>query len=91
MIEMVLRDLAAQGVAMDAERFGGAALIAAGMLQDAADEFLLEFGHGFIEQNAALDHHDDQRIQFLFHVYMLRNEAPTEAPPSQSSEWPVIR
>ena len=90
-VEVVLRDFAAQGVAMDAERLGGAALIAAGMFQDAADEFLLELSHGLFEQNAAIDHHTDQRIQFLFHVCMLRNEASQEASPSQSSAWPVMR
>jgi hypothetical protein len=90
-IEVILRDFAAQRVAMDAERFGGAALVSAGMFQNAADEFFLELSHGFIEQNAPLDHHSDQRIQLLFHVCMLRNEASGEASPSQSSAWPVMR
>jgi len=70
--EVVLRDFAAQSIAMNAQRFGGAALIAAGMFQDAANEFLLKFGHGLVEQNATIDHHADQRIQFLFHVCVLR-------------------
>lgn len=91
MVQVVLRDFAAQGVAVDSQRSGGAALIAAGMFEHAADKLFFELGHCFIEQNAALDHHTDQRIQLLFHVCMLRNEASREASPSQSSAWPVMR
>jgi hypothetical protein len=76
---------------MDAQRLGGAALISTGVFQDTADEFLLELDHRFFEQDAALYHHSDQRIQLLFHVCMLRNEASREASPSQSSAWPVTR
>jgi hypothetical protein len=91
LIQVISRDFAAQRVAMDAQRLGGAALVSAGMFENAADEFFLELCHGFIEQNATLDHHSDQRIQLLFHVCMLRNEASGEASPSQSSAWPVMR
>ncbi len=90
-IEMVFGDFAAERVAMNSQSLGGAALVSAGVFQDAPDEFFLEFRHGFFEQNAALDHHSDQRIQLLFHVCMLRNEASGEASPSQSSTWPVMR
>src|SRR5277367_6693698 len=83
-VEVVLRHFAAERVAVDAERFGGAALIAAGMFQHAANEFFLELSQGLFEQNAALDHHAYQRIQLLFHVCMLRNEASGEASPSPS-------
>ena len=48
--------------------FGGAGLIAVGAFQGALDEVLLEFNHGFFEQNAALDHLADQRFQLFFHV-----------------------
>ena len=76
---------------MNAQDFGCAALISAGVFQNAADEFFLEFRNGFFEQYPALDHHSDQRFQLLFHVCMLRNEAPMEASPIQSSAWPVMR
>jgi hypothetical protein len=80
MIEVIFRDFAAQGIAMDSKDLRGAALISLGVFQDAPYEFLLEFRHGFLEQNTALDHHSDQRFQLLFHVCMLRSEAPGESP-----------
>jgi hypothetical protein len=79
---MVRRDLAAEGIAMNSQDLRGAALIAAGVFQNTPDELLLELRHGFFEQDAALDHHSDQRIQLLFHVCMLRNEASREFFPS---------
>jgi len=89
MIQVIFRDFAAQGIAVDAQDLGGPALVSPGMLQDAADKFLLEFCKGFFEQNTALDHHSDQRFQLLFHVCMLRSEAPGKFPQAQSSAWPV--
>ena len=89
MIQMILRDFATQGIAVDAEDFGGTALVSPGVFEDAPDKFLLEFSEGFFEQNSALDHHSDQRFQLLFHVCMLRSEAPGEIPRAQSSAWPV--
>jgi hypothetical protein len=80
MVQMIFRDFAAQRVAVDAQDFGGAALVSSGMLQDTPNEFLLEFREGFFEQNAALDHHSYQRFQLLFHVCMLRSEAPGKSP-----------
>ncbi len=86
---MILRDFATQGIAVDAEDFGGTALVSPGVFEDAPDKFLLKFSEGFFEQNSALDHHSDQRFQLLFHVCMLRSEAPGEIPRAQSSAWPV--
>ena len=77
---MILRDFAAQGVAVDSEDLRGAALISLGVLQDPPDKLLLELRHGFFEQNSTLDHHSDQRFQLLFHLYMLRSEATGNSP-----------
>jgi hypothetical protein len=77
-VEMVFGDLAAQRIAVNSQDFGRATLIATGVFQNAPDEFLLELRHGFFEQNAAIDHHSDQRIQLFFHVCMLRSEASRE-------------
>ena len=92
-VQVVLGDFAAQGIAVDSQRSGGAALIAAGVLEDAADKLLFELGHRFVEQNAALDHHSDQRFQLLFHVCALRSGAPPGSATRwfQSSAWPVMR
>ena len=91
MIQMILRDFAAQGIAVNPQDLGCAALISTGVFQNAADEFFLEFREGLFEQDSALDHHSDQRFQFLFHVCMLRSEAPGKSFPYQSSAWPVMR
>jgi hypothetical protein len=60
MIEFVLGDFAAEGVAMDAQDFRGARLITVGALEDTFDEAFFEFADGLIEKDAALDH---QRYQ----------------------------
>ena len=90
MIQVIFRDFAAQGIAVDAQDLGGSALVSPGVLQDAPDKLLLEFCEGFFEQNSALDHHSDQRFQLLFHVCILRSEALGENPRAQSSAWPVM-
>jgi hypothetical protein len=91
MIQMIFRDFAAQGIAVNSENLGGAALIALGVFQDSPNELFLELCHGFLKQNTALDHHSDQRFQLLFHVCMLRGEAPRKSPRAYSSAWPVMR
>jgi hypothetical protein len=67
-IEFVLGHFAAQGVAVDAEQFGGAGLIAVGALQNAFDEALFKLAHGFIEQNSAFHHLQDQTFELISHV-----------------------
>jgi len=56
MVELVFGDFAAESVAMNAENFRGAGLIAVGALEDAFDEALFEFADGLIEEDAALHH-----------------------------------
>lgn len=74
-IEFVGLDLAAEGVAMNAEEFGGAGLIAISALECALDEFFFEFGDGFLEKDAPFDHHPDERLQLIFHDSTLRATA----------------
>jgi hypothetical protein len=68
MIQFVFGHFAAQGVAVDAEQFGGAGLIAVRALQDAFDEALFELADGFIEQNAAFDHLHYQTFELISHL-----------------------
>jgi hypothetical protein len=56
MIELVLNHFAAQGVAMNTEKFGGARLVAVGAVEYPLDKALFEFAYRFIEQNAPVDH-----------------------------------
>jgi hypothetical protein len=73
-IEFVLPDLAAQGIAVNAENFGGAGLIAVGAVHDALDETLFEFPDGLVKKNAALHHLIDEPFQLIFHDDTLRSK-----------------
>jgi len=55
-VELVFRHFSAERVAVDAEEFGRAGLIAVGAVEDALDETLFEFTDRLVEQDAALDH-----------------------------------
>ena len=79
---MVLSDFAAEGVAVNSEHFGSAALVSLSMIEDALDEFFLEFRKRFFEKNSAIDHHSHQRFQLLFHVCTLRSNARKRESPS---------
>ncbi len=57
---------------MDAELFGGAALIAVGALQNVLDETLFEFADGLIKENPAIYHLSDKPFQLISHVRTLR-------------------
>ena len=56
MVELVFGYFATERVAMNAENFRGAGLIAVGAFEDALDEALFEFAYGLIEEDAALHH-----------------------------------
>ena len=71
-IELIDIDLAAQGVAVNAEELCGAGLVAGGAVQDALDETLFEFADGLVEQNPPLHHLIDEPFQLVFHVGTLR-------------------
>jgi hypothetical protein len=73
-IELVLADLAAQGIAVNAKDSGGAGLVAVGAVQDAPDEAFLEFPDGFIKKYSALHHLIDKPFQLIFHDSTLRSK-----------------
>jgi hypothetical protein len=59
MVQLVIDNFAAEGVAVYAEDVRRAGLIAVRALQNSLDEAFLEFAHGFVEQNASLHHLTD--------------------------------
>jgi len=71
-IELVLIDLAAQGIAVNAKDSGSTGLVAIGAVQDALDKTLFEFADGFVKQNPALHHLIDEPFQLIFHDATLR-------------------
>jgi hypothetical protein len=56
MVQLVFRHLPAQRVAVNPQQFRGTRLVPVGAFQDALDEALFEFTHGFIKQDAAFHH-----------------------------------
>jgi hypothetical protein len=72
MIQLVLRHLSAQGIAVNSQEFSSPALIAVGSLQNSFDESFFEFTDGFIEQNSALHHLSHKAFQLISHVRTLR-------------------
>jgi hypothetical protein len=59
MVELVEVDLAAQSIAVYAQKPRGAGLISVGTIENPLDEFFLEFVHRFLKQNASLHHLPD--------------------------------
>ena len=55
-VEAKFFEFAAEGVAVDAEEFGGAALVAVGAFHGGLEEALLEFLERFLEQNPTVNH-----------------------------------
>src|SRR5260370_8393229 len=88
--ELVLIDLAAQRIAVNAKNIGRAGLVAVGAVQDALDETLFKFADGLVKQNPALHHLIDEPFQLIFHDGTLRSGTyvvragltnPVRAPP----------
>src|SRR6266404_3725936 len=71
--QLVLIDLAAQCIAVNAKNFSRAGLVAVGAVQDALDETLLEFADRFVKQNSSLHHLIDEPFQLIFHSGTLRS------------------
>jgi hypothetical protein len=72
-VELVLADLATQSIAMDAENFRGARLVAVSAVQDTLDETLLKFADSFVKENSPLHHLIDEAFQLIFHDGTLRS------------------
>jgi hypothetical protein len=75
----VLAHFAAQCIAVDAQEFCRARLIAVGAFQRALDEFLLEFDDSFFEQYPALDHLPHQRFELFLHDGTLHDDASEDS------------
>jgi hypothetical protein len=71
-IQLVLRHLPAQSIAVNSQEFSSPALIAVGSFQNPLDEAFFEFTHGFIEQNSAFHHLAHKAFQLISHVRTLR-------------------
>jgi hypothetical protein len=72
MIQLVLRHLPTQRIAMNSQKLRGPALIAVGSLQNSFDEAFFEFPDGFIEQDSAFHHLSHKAFQLISHVRTLR-------------------
>src|SRR6266705_4598616 len=72
-IELILIDLAAQSVAVNAQHLGRAGLVAVRAIQNALDEALFEFADRLFKKNSTLYHLTDESFQFVFHVGTLRS------------------
>jgi hypothetical protein len=77
--ELMLFQLAAERIAVNAQDLRGAGLIALGAIHYALNELLLEFRDGFSEQNAALHHLANQGFQLIFQNSFLRTAGPKAA------------
>jgi len=56
MIQFVEIDLAAQSIAVNAQKPRGTGLISIGTIENPLNEFFLELVYRFLKQNASLDH-----------------------------------
>ena len=72
-IELVLIDFAAQRIAVNAQNFGRAGLVAVGAVQNAFDKSFLEFADRFVKKNPPLYHLTDKAFQLVFHDGTLRS------------------
>jgi hypothetical protein len=67
MVELILVDLAAEGIAVNAEHLRGTGLIPIGTVEDALNESFFEFADGLVEEDAAFHHLNDEPFQLIFH------------------------
>ena len=59
---------------MDAELFGGAALVAVGLFQHTLDEALFKFADSLFKEDSAVHHLSDKPFQLISHVRTLRSK-----------------
>jgi hypothetical protein len=67
LVEFVLGDFTAQGVAVNAQNFGGTGLVTVGPLQYALDETFFKLAYGLIKEDAAFHHQRYQAFQLISH------------------------
>src|SRR3989304_2693354 len=66
-VEAVEVELAAEGVAVDAEGFGGAGLVAAAGVEDLADETFFKLGQRLVVEDTAFDQLIDEGVELFLH------------------------
>ena len=71
-VELILDNLPAQRVAVNAQKLRRPRLIALNAIQHSLDEAFFEFADGLIEQNAALHHLAHEAFQLVLHVCTLQ-------------------
>ena len=71
-VEFIAIYLAAECVPVNSEQSRSARLIAAGAVQDAFDELLLEFIDSFIKLDSTFHHLPDKGLQLIFQGRTLR-------------------
>ncbi len=71
-VEFIAIYLAAECVPVNSEQSRSARLVAAGAVQDALDELLLEFIDGFIKLDSTFHHLPDKGLQLIFQGRTLR-------------------
>jgi hypothetical protein len=67
LIELVFANFATEGVAVDAQHFGGATLVAISALQGTLDKALFKLSDGFIEKDSPIDHLRHKPFQLVLH------------------------
>jgi hypothetical protein len=65
-------DFAAKCVAVNAEDFSGARLVAVRAVQDTLDKMFFKFAYRLVEQDSSLDHLRHKSFQLIFHDGTLR-------------------
>jgi hypothetical protein len=70
--KLVLINLAAKRIAVNAENFSGTRLVAVGAIQNALDEALFKFADSFVKHNPTFHHLIDEPFQLIFHDGTLR-------------------
>ena len=67
-IQLMLGDLAIQGITVDAKNFCSFGLISTRLDERVLNELFLKFAQGFIEIDSPLDHFRYEGFQLLFHI-----------------------
>lgn len=83
--KFVFLDLAAERVAVNAQKASGARLVARRMVHGAFDEAPFEFRECLIEQNSTIHHLANERFQLILHDAFLRIPLGGAAKPPQKS------
>jgi hypothetical protein len=71
-VQFVFDQLAAQRVAVNSQDIRSPGLVTVNSIQNSLDKTLLKFSHGFVEEDASLDHLAHKPFQLILHLGTLR-------------------